>query len=92
MSPDEDDERLARDLQMALDLQDQEERNQKRRSKRHDAKHHANQQEAGLATRSALSKPGHMLFVLCKINGATTSASSSFAIGTSSLGQRAVAA
>jgi predicted aspartyl protease len=51
---------------MALDLQDQEEQNQKRCSKRHDAKHDANQ-EAGFATRSDLSKPGHMMFVLCHL-------------------------
>jgi hypothetical protein len=67
MSSDEDDEQLATDLQMALDLQDQEERNQKRRSKRN-AKHHAHQ-EGGFANRSALLKPGHMLFVICELEG-----------------------
>jgi predicted aspartyl protease len=70
MSSDEDNELLARDMQMALDLQDEEERNQKRRSKRN-AKHHSSNsnQEAGFADRSALLKPGHMLFVICELQG-----------------------
>jgi hypothetical protein len=68
MSSDEDNERLAFDLQMAMDLQDQEERHQKRRNHRN-AKHHADQEAAGFANRSALLKPGHMLFVLCDLQG-----------------------
>jgi predicted aspartyl protease len=68
MSSDEDNEILASDLQMALDLQYQEERNQyKRRSKRN-AKPQQHQ-EVRFANRSALFKPVDMLFVLCELEG-----------------------
>lgn len=73
----DNDEILARDLQLALQLQAQEEQNhqvaQKRRSKRnhhHHSKHRAdNDPSTGFASRQALQQPGHMLFVICELEG-----------------------
>ena len=71
MSLEEDDERMARDLQLALDLQaKEEEREQQRRKKQQESrkKNHATD-DLGFATRKALQQPGHMLFVICDIEG-----------------------
>ena len=63
MSLEDDDERMARDLQLALDLQAKEEEREQQRRKNHAT------DDLGFATRKALQQPGHMLFVICDIEG-----------------------
>ena len=63
-SSEEEDEQYARDLQYALNIQAEEERNAvSHRSRRH-------HEEAGeYADRRSLGQPDHMLFVICELEG-----------------------
>ena len=66
MSSDEDDERYARDLQIALDMQAEEEERAER--ERSSSGHHSHT-EQGFADRKSLQQPDHMLFIICELEG-----------------------